>query len=124
LKHFIVITAAIIALMAGLAGCHKSSDSSDVHAKIQAANTPQNQAAEQAAQAQVARCLPKGNLLTSAGRQAIEDCIAPPAQQQALKACALSAASKEHLTTKAGRQRFEQVDLPACLVKVQKGAAK
>lgn len=123
MKRLIVISIVAMALLIGLTGCHKSSDSSDAKAKVAAAaNTPQNQAAEQAAQAQVARCLPKGNLLTSAGRQAIENCIAPPAQQQALKACALSAAAKEHLATRAGRQRFERVDLPNCLVKVQKGS--
>ncbi len=96
----------------------------DVQSKVSAANTPQNQAATQAAQQQVARCLPKGNLLTNTGRQAIVDCVAPPAQQQALKACVLKAAATEHLATQAGRQRWREVDLPNCLVQVQKGAAK
>jgi hypothetical protein len=119
----ILILAALVLL--SLTACHGKSDQSDVKSKVAtAASNPQNQAAEQAAQAKVASCLPKGNILTKTGRQAIETCVAPADQQQALKACVLSAAAHEHLATKAGRQRFEQVDLPNCVVKVQKAASK
>ncbi len=123
MKRLLVIAAIFMAAILLIAGCKSKSSDSQAKAKAAAAaNSPQNQAALQAAQVKVAGCLAKGNLLTKTGRTAIMTCVAPPAQQQALKKCALDAAGKEHMTTKAGRKQWEQVDLPNCVVQAQKGA--
>jgi len=118
----IALAVAVVLAMAASA-CHKNTSDSQAKAKISAAaNTPQNQEALKVAQDKVASCLSKGTVVTKAGRQSIYVCVAPPAQQHALKACALSAATKENLATKKGRQQWGKVDLPNCLVQVQKGA--
>src|SRR6266496_5894668 len=106
-----------IALALGLTACGQKAER---HTPTVTTNA-QQQVALKAAQEQVAKCIPKGSLLTKPGRQKMYDCVAPPAQQQALKACVLKAASDANLATKAGRTKLRDEDLTRCIVQTQKG---
>lgn len=60
------------------------------------------------AQQIVQTCMTKGSFLTSAGRTAIIDCIAPPGHAPQFEACAQQQLSGAHLLNKSGRQAYLQ----------------
>ncbi len=68
----------------------------------------------QSAQTIVQGCVTKGDVLTSTGRKAILDCIAPAGHTAAFIACAQGQLAKAQLLTSAGRTAFLQA-LAVCL---------
>ena len=101
MKKRIGAGAAILGL--ALAACGNSGTSGT-------SSNPQLQNAEKIVQ----DCVNKGNVLTSAGRDAILNCIAPAGHRSAFVSCAQGQLAHADLFTNAGRNAFIQA-LTTCL---------
>jgi len=111
-----LVIAGFAVLALTLAGCEASGSGGKAMEKASAVAT--STAAQPEAtrvQALIAQCLPKGNALTKAGRNAIAACAVPPAHRAAFKTCLLSAAGKDREVTAAGRKQLKE-DAEHCVM--------